>query len=382
MPQVERGLQALMGCVDCDGITALEVTKSGYLKATFANGNEQYIDQSITVNVDNVSEDQNPDNALNNICAGVKNLVDRMLGDVLFSLDQAQFTIDQAKLASDTAAAILNTIFFASPFSVESIYDPWSDWIFDAVDLGISGLKLAYSDPAVREAWEVALYCGVVATGTNVLTKAIYEESVTDLPLLESQSSLLARLFQGLESSVSDGSFSKAKKWYNLGALNEDNSCEVAFGCAPTDWITTFDVGTNNVPYTPIYGTVQVFGSTNALTKTGAPNDPENPTSGHRVSYTASFTSPTFVNHVKLQWMARTTGVSVGAARNPGFSVWDGGVNIGGGGFASTEQNTFQSFEFDIEPGIYSTLEIRAQTGTASGQQQTMRIDDIEYQGL
>lgn len=240
MAQVEKGLQELMGCVDCDGIVALETTQGGFLKASFANGVEQYIDQSSSINLTKMSSTQAEDNNLNNICSGARQMVATMLESVLFSLDQAQLTIDELKLASETANAILSVTFLAAVPTATAIYDSWNEWIFQAGDLGISTLKLAYSDPAVREKWVENIYCGIVDSGSPFLTKAIYAASTEDLPLLESQSTLLEKLFQGLSSEVSDEAYEVALKWYNLGALNEDNTCAAQFDC-PGAWCYEFD---------------------------------------------------------------------------------------------------------------------------------------------
>lgn len=240
MPQVERGLQALMGCGCFEGVTSISRTKPGYTAVSYTDGTTILeVNQSAEAAAINFPDEQATGNNEGNICAGARQLVERVMADLTFAIQQAKLVLQEYELLASTASGIVNLLgFVGSP--VGAIFDAWSEWVFDAGDVGISIVETALADPEVRAKMVENLYCGIMASGGNQLTKEIYETAMNDLPMLTSTSTLLARIFKGLETTVSDDSYLVAEKYYNLGALNEDNSCSVEFGCLP-EWCINMD---------------------------------------------------------------------------------------------------------------------------------------------
>jgi hypothetical protein len=75
------------------------------------------------------------------------------------------------------------------------------------------------------------VYCNTLASPNNMLTYDIYVASASDLPLLETQSDILARFLQSFEIAEPADAFPAIRNWFLLGALNEDNTCEAQFEC-------------------------------------------------------------------------------------------------------------------------------------------------------
>lgn len=377
--KVEKGIAALMGCGCFEGVTGMEVTKGGYVKLTLTDGTETYLDQSTTINIENVSGEQATDNSTANVCAGARQLVARILESVLFSLDQAQYAVDGYRTMSETASAIMTTIFWASPTNVDDIFNEWEEWALDVASYGIQTLKLAYSDPAVRDKWVENLYCAIVNTSEQQLTKAIYVESIEDLPILEAQSSLLHALWEGFSvGGVTDEVYLKAVKWFNLGALNEDNTCAAEFECTPGDLIVTFDAGTGTVPYVIEYGSVVPFMGTNTLGYSGTGNAPIGASIGY-LRFQANFIEPVLLDEIAMLSRARRNGESIGASRNYFFEVWDGATQIATYSSFGNARDDWWAVSFAIPSGVYSSLDVVMYSGTTAGQIINVNIDNIEF---
>lgn len=240
MANIERGLQALAGeCCD-EAIVSLRRGKNGYLMATNGAGDTTIIENAVSASeILSMPEEQALDNASDNVCAGVRFLAERYWADVDFALDQAALVVDETRTAVDGLSAILNSIpLFAQSAGI--LFDGWTEFIGQAVAVGISAAKLAFSDPAVRLAYSENLYCGILDNG-NVLTQSIFFNAAEDLPLFETQSNLLAYFSKGFEIPELGTIFSTALRWYNMGALGEDPTCALEFDCEP-GWILEADL--------------------------------------------------------------------------------------------------------------------------------------------
>lgn len=236
MEFVERGLRALMTDACCDdAIVALRKNRAGYLVGTTAGGATTLIENTTTLaDLENMPEEQALDNANDNVCAGVKLLSERFWNDVMYTLDQADFVAQQVKLASEALSAILTSI-PAVGATAGVLYDGWSEFLTQAATLGISALKLAFSDPAVRLKFEENLYCAIIEND-NTLTSEIFFASTEDLPLGASQSSLLEYFMEGFNINPLGTIFGTVLRWYNLGALSEDPTCDAEFACT-NEWV-------------------------------------------------------------------------------------------------------------------------------------------------
>lgn len=241
--QVEKGIAALMGCGCFEGVLSVASTRSGYTRVINADGSVTLLgEKSLEDITAGFPTTQNPSNASGNICAGTRGMVERILEDLLFSIQQAEFAILELKLVVETAASLAAVVTFFTGVQVEGIIDTWGEWILEAGDVGIGALKLAISDPDVRDKMVENIYCGIRESGSNQLTATIYNNAMDDLPILESQSTLLAQIFRGLETTVSTDSYLMALRFYNLYALNSDNTCEAAFECDdPVEWCIILD---------------------------------------------------------------------------------------------------------------------------------------------
>jgi hypothetical protein len=254
--QVEKGIAALMGC-GCGGGESATVKqdKSGYLVSVDAEGNITYISNQIdAATIEAMPPTQETDNTDDNVCAGVDFLVERVLADVLFSLDQAQLIVDQVKLVSEGLSAIMNTIpLFGATFGIA--FDGWEEWTAQAASLTISTLKVAYSDPAVKLQMRENLYCNITAHINNIFFEEDYFSATENLPILESQSSLLADFMAGFNILPSGDIFDTVLKWYNTGALNESNTCAAEFTCDFDAGCSTYGIAHDNVTWTVVTGT-------------------------------------------------------------------------------------------------------------------------------
>ena len=241
MPQVEKGLLALMGSVCCDGVASMEQTKSGYLVSIDQDGNRTYISSTTTAaEIAAMPTEYGDDHGDDNVCAGVNLVVERLLDDVLFSLDQAQFVIDQYKTGAEALSAIINTIpLLGVPMA--TAFDGWEEWVTAAATLTISTLKIAFSDPAVKHKMRENMYCNIVNRIGNVFLADDYFDAVGDLPLLESQSAILSSFMRGFDIPATGDIFATVERWYYLGTLNSDNTCAAEFECDDYPWTHEFD---------------------------------------------------------------------------------------------------------------------------------------------
>lgn len=253
--QVEKGIAALMGCGCTEGIESVSRSKSGYLVSIDSEGNRTLL-QSFYDNDDIAAmpEEQDAGNNDANICAGVRFMVDRLIDDVLFSLDQAQLAIDGYLTIAETISGLLklSTLGTSTPFD---LVDAFGEWTAEVATLSVATLKLAFSDPAVRHKLEENLYCGITQIGEGALTLEIYDSAVNDLPLLESQSSILATFMRGFEIVSPITTFDKILRFYNIGALNEDSTCAAEFDCPFLDGCSDFGADEAEVVWTVPFGT-------------------------------------------------------------------------------------------------------------------------------
>lgn len=231
MEQVEKGLLALMGSGCCDGVEAVLTNKAGYLVSIDQEGNQTILGDTYSrESLASFPSEQPTDLPGDNICAGSRMLVERVLADVLFALDQAQFMVDQYKTASEGLSLLLNTIPLVS-VTMGDAFDAWEEWVIAATGLTISTLKIAFSDPAIKDKMTENVYCNTMASPNNMLTYEIYLASASDLPLLETQGAILQRFIASFEIAEEADAFPAIRQWFLLGALNEDNTCEAQFEC-------------------------------------------------------------------------------------------------------------------------------------------------------
>ena len=241
MEQVEKGLLGLMGFPCCDdAITSIQKGKGGYLVATTGGGDVTIIEDATTVaDILAMPEDQALDNLDDNVCAGVRFLADRYWADVMFTLDQAGLVVAETRLAVEGLSALMNSIpLFGQTAGI--VFDGWTEFLGNAVAVGIDATKLAFSDPAVRLKYSENLYCAIIDNG-NILTQEIFFAAAEELPLFESQSTLLAEITKGFYIPELGTIFSTALRWYNMGALGSDPTCEPEFDCTP-GWVLECDL--------------------------------------------------------------------------------------------------------------------------------------------
>lgn len=239
--QVEKGIAALMGCGCSDGIATIRTNKAGYQESVDEDGNVTILgDTYSTDDFERFPQEQPVDLPTDNICAGSRMLVERMLGDVLFALDQAQFMVDGFKTGTEGLTLLLKTIPLVNVTMGEA-YDAWQEWVLSAASLTISTLKIAFGDPAVKDKMTENIYCAVMDSPNHMFTEEIYFDATNDLPLLVDQSTILARFLAGFEVVASGDIFESAVRWFALGALNEDNTCSAEFDCDP-EWCLTIDL--------------------------------------------------------------------------------------------------------------------------------------------
>jgi hypothetical protein len=252
---VEFQMEKLMGGDCCNAVQTIGRSKSGYLVSIDQEGNETLL-QSFYDNEDIAAmpEVQDVDNQNANICAGVKFLVDRQLADVMFTLDQAQLAIDGYLTIADTIAGILKVAVLgtSTPFD---LIDAFGEWTADVATLTVSTLKVAFGDPEVRYKLEENLYCAISGAEDKQLTLTMYEQATNELPILESQSSILARFWKGFEITAPSSTFEKILRFYNLGALNEDNTCAAEFTCPFPEGCSHLGVDEGGVVWTMPNGT-------------------------------------------------------------------------------------------------------------------------------
>lgn len=237
----EEQMIQLMGVLACNGVSQVGTNKAGYMTALNQDGSTTILgDTYETSQIESFPSEQEVDLPGDNICAGSRMLVERVLADVMFSLDQAQYSIDGFKTGAETASAISKTIPLFN-ITMGEVFDAWQEWVLSVASLGVSTLKIAFGDPAVKDKMTENIYCKTMDTTNRMFTEETYFDSVNDLPLLESQSSILARFMAGLEVQASGDIYAIAKRWFLLGALNEDNTCEAEFDCTP-GWILECDL--------------------------------------------------------------------------------------------------------------------------------------------
>lgn len=241
MPQVEKGIAALMGGVCCDGVASIGTNKAGYIESIDQDGNVTILgDIYDTSQIENFPSEQEIDLPADNICAGSRLLVERILGDVMFSLDQAQYVIDGFKTGAETASAISKTIPLFN-ITMGEIFDAWQEWVISVAALTVSTLKIAFGDPAVKDKMTENIYCAVMDSPNHMFTEEIYFDAANDLPLLSSQSTVMAKFLAGFDVVGPSDIFESARRWFLLGALNEDNTCSAEFDCDP-EWCLTIDL--------------------------------------------------------------------------------------------------------------------------------------------
>lgn len=244
MANIEQGLQDLMtDC--CPGVASIASGKGGYTRAYYTDGSNQIISNDYSIEqIQAMPTTQADGNVGDKVCAGVKMLSARLWDDILYSLDQADFVIDETKLASEAVSALLGSLsFFGVPIGLA--YEGFSELISSAAELSVSALRLAFSDPAVHLAFEENLYCAIMATPNNKMTETIYFNAAEDLPLLESTSTFLANWMDAFGVWPSGDLFQTVLRWYNLGALSEDPTCQAEFGCLDT-WCVVLDFTVNS----------------------------------------------------------------------------------------------------------------------------------------
>ena len=241
MEQVEKGLLGLMGFPCCDdAITSIRQSKGGYMVGVRPDGTEQRISSVYnSTSYAEMPETQSMENAGNNVCAGVRLLVDRLLEDVLYSLDQAQFAADTGQAIAQGISALVDLVTLGA-FPLEDVYDGAQEFFFTTAELGISGLKLAFSDPDVRDKMVENIYCAIMESSPYLLTDEIYLNAVSGLPLLEAQSTVLSFFMRGF-STLGEPNWDRIYRLYNLGALGSDPTCEAEFDCTP-GWILECDL--------------------------------------------------------------------------------------------------------------------------------------------
>jgi hypothetical protein len=237
---VELQMEKLMGIITCNGVASVATSKSGYTKVTYQNGTYNYVaNKSAAELAENYPNDQPYFPPGDSVCAGARMLVERILADLNFALQQSKLVLAEFELAVETASGLLNMMAFVG-IPIGSIFDPWSEWVFEAGDVGIAVIEVALNDPSVISKMTENIYCGIVENGGHQLTLAIYNDAMNDLPMLESTSSLLAHIFRGFDTTVSEPSYLVAERYYNLGTLNSDNTCAAEFEC--DEEIFCFDV--------------------------------------------------------------------------------------------------------------------------------------------
>lgn len=239
--QVQKGLQDLMLDACCpDAVVSVARSKGGYMVATQQNGDKTFLNSVYnSAFYDTLNPTQATDNTDNNICAGVRMLVERLLEDILYSLDQAQFAADTGQAFAQGLSALADLLTLGA-FPLEDVYDGAQEFFFAATDLGISALKLAFSDPAVRDKMVENLYCAIANASPKLLTDEMYFDAVADLPLLAAQSNLLEFFLRGF-STFAEPNWDRIYGLYNLGALSSDPTCEEEFQCVP-GWILEADL--------------------------------------------------------------------------------------------------------------------------------------------
>ena len=237
---VEFQMEKLMGIITCNGVASVARVKSGYVEVINQNGDRTYIaDKSAYDQSRDFPEDQPSFPPGDNVCAGARMLVERIIGDLNFALMQSKLVLAEFELGAETAISLLNLMAFVG-YPVGSVFDPWMEWVFEAGDVGIAIIEVALNDPAVLSKMTENIYCGIMENIGHQLTIDIYNDAMNELPMLESTSTLLARIFKGFDTAVSEPSYEVAKRYYNLGTLNTDNTCAAEFAC--DEEIFCFDV--------------------------------------------------------------------------------------------------------------------------------------------
>lgn len=217
--------------------------ESGFIKQITATGEKTIIMDTYNNGLIEAFPDSPiEDGIAANVCSGVKALADRLFDEVQFTLDQASLVMQQYKTASEGLVALSGSVLWGPFGSAMDWLDDWEEFVTSVAALGIATLKLAYSDPEVKGAFQQNLYCQIMRHPEKTFTKPMYTFAAHNLPLLESQSSYLAKLFRGFGSLPTDDLFRRVEKAYNLGSLNEDNTCEAAFDCTLRPWCYEWDL--------------------------------------------------------------------------------------------------------------------------------------------
>lgn len=354
-PQGEEGPQGPQGEEGPQGDTGAQ-GPAGPQGATGAQGPQGEPGNDGTIQ--NVT--YNPDHSVaDNACAIAWGLTNWLF-------EKYQDTIDVAEAGLDLPSAI-DAVFVLFP-PAYIVIDQIDDAINEIVEFGVNAAR-AWDTVERREDLAEKIFCSMrykIPMQFGEDTDEDIQDWITD------------------QGEPANAPFNLFYNMLKFDALREragiesygDGNCVAFDDCDIPPLRVTFDAATNTVPYSAIQVFIGTDNGSNALMKTGAPN---NGNSGHQIEFTADFGEPIAISSITLKARARSGGAAVGTARNFGISVFNGATQIYGNSFARTETNGFLDFNLPITAGTYQTLTVRINTGTSVNQTQTLVMDDIYF---